>query len=140
MKKTLLVVLAAWLLMPLNTFAQTYQALWKQVEDARNKDLPRQALTHLKKIEAKAQKECVYGQLLKASLQTASVQTDISPDSLAPAVVRIEQQHEAAKDPVLQMVYATVLYKVYSDNPSLDNDTSTKPSIIANWQWPSQTC
>ena len=126
MKKTLLVVLAAWLLMPLNTFAQTYQALWKQVEDARNKDLPRQALTHLKKIEAKAQKECVYGQLLKASLQTASVLTDISPDSLAPAVVRIEQQYEAAKDPVLQMVYATVLYKVYSDNPSLDNDTFDK--------------
>ena len=103
MKKTLLVVLAAWLLMPLNTFAQTYQALWKQVEDARNKDLPRQALTHLKKIEDKAQKECVYGQLLKASLLTANVQMDISSDSVAPVIMRIEQQYAAAKEPVLQM-------------------------------------
>ena len=126
MKKTLLVVLAAWLLMPLNTFAQTYQALWKQVEDARNKDLPRQALTHLKKIEDKAQKECVYGQLLKASLLTANVQMDISSDSVAPVIMRIEQQYAAAKEPVLQMVYATVLYKVFSDNPSLDNDTFDK--------------
>ena len=143
MKKTLLVVLAAWLLMPLNTFAQTYQALWKQVEDARSKDLPRQALTHLKKIEDKAQKERVYGQLLKASLLTASVEMDISPDSLAPAVARIERQHAAAKDQVLQMVYATVLYKVYSHNPSLDNGTfdkaqhyrqlaMAKPDLLAN--------
>ena len=143
MKKTLLVVLAAWLLMPLNIFAQTYQVLWKQVEDARGKDLPRQALTHLKKIESKAQKECAYGQLLKASLLTASVEMDISPDSLAPAIARIERQQAVAKDPVLQMVYAAVLYKVYSDNPSLDNDTSDKqksyrklamvhPELLAN--------
>ena len=143
MKKTLLVVLAAWLLMPLNTFAQTYQALWKQVEDARNKDLPRQALTHLKKIEDKAQKERVYGQLLKASLLTASVEMDISPDSLAPAVARIESQRAATTDSVLQMVYATILYKVYSDNPSLDNDNGdkakhyrllamAKPDVLAN--------
>jgi uncharacterized protein YfaS (alpha-2-macroglobulin family) len=143
MKKTLLVVLAVWLLMPLNTFAQTYQALWKQVEVARSKDLPRQALTHLKKIETKAQKECAYGQLLKASLLTASVEMDISPDSLAPAIGRIERQQAVAKDPVLQMVYAAVLYKVYSDNPSLDNDTSDKqrnyrklamvhPELLAN--------
>ena len=85
MKKTLLVVLAACLLLPLNTFAQTYQTLWKQVENARDKDLPRQALTHLQKIEDKAQKEKAYGQLLKATLLTANIQQNIAPDSLAPA-------------------------------------------------------
>ena len=126
MKKTLLVVLAACLLLPLNTFAQTYQSLWKQVEDARDKDLPRQALTHLQKIEDKAQKEKAYGQLLKATLLTANVQQDISPDSLAPAVARIERQAKTTTDPVLKMVYATVLYKVYSLNPSIDNETFDK--------------
>jgi len=126
MKKTLLVVLAACLLLPINTFAQTYQSLWKQVENARDKDLPRQALTHLQKIEDKAKKEKAYGQLLKATLLTANVQQDIAPDSLAPAVARIEQQAKEATDPVLQMVYATVLYKVYSLNPSIDNETSDK--------------
>jgi hypothetical protein len=126
MKKTLLVVLAACLLLPLNTFAQTYQTLWKQVENARDKDLPRQALTHLQKIEDKAQKEKAYGQLLKATLLTANIQQDIAPDSLAPAVARIEQQAKAATDPVLQMVYATVLHKVYSLNPSIDNETFDK--------------
>ena len=126
MKKTLLVVLAACLLLPMNTFAQTYQSLWKQVENARDKDLPRQALTHLQKIEEKAKKEKAYGQLLKATLLTANVQQDIAPDSLAPAVARIERQAKAATDPVLQMVYATVLYKVYSLNPSIDNETFDK--------------
>lgn len=96
------------------------------MENARDKDLPRQALTHLQKIEEKAKKEKVYGQLLKATLLTANVQQDIAPDSLAPAVARIEQQAKAATDPVLQMVYATVLYKVYSLNPSIDNETSDK--------------
>ena len=126
MKKTLLVVLAAWLLLPMNTFAQTYQALWKQVESARNKDLPRQALTHLQQIETKALQEKAYGQLLKAELLAANVQQDISPDSLAPAIARIEQQAKATTDEVLQMVYATVLYKVYSLNSSIDNETSDK--------------
>ena len=126
MKKALLVVLAAWLLLPMNTLAQTYQALWKQVENARDKDLPRQALTHLQKIETKALQEKAYGQLLKAELLTANVQQDISPDSLAPAVSRIEQQAKASTDEVLQMVYATVLYKVYSLNPSIDNETFDK--------------
>ncbi len=110
----------------MNTFAQTYQTLWKQVENARDKDLPRQALTHLQKIEDKAQKEKAYGQLLKATLLTANVQQDIAPDSLAPAIARIERQAKEATDPVLQMVYATVLYKVYSLNPSIDNETFDK--------------
>ena len=96
------------------------------MENARDKDLPRQALTHLQKIEEKAKKEKAYGQLLKATLLTANVQQDIAPDSLAPAVARIERQAKAATDPVLQMVYATVLYKVYSLNPSIDNETSDK--------------
>lgn len=96
------------------------------MENARDKDLPRQALTHLQKIEDKAQKEKAYGQLLKATLLTANVQQDIAPDSLAPAVARIERQAKAATDPVLQMVYATVLYKVYSLNPSIDNETFDK--------------
>lgn len=118
--------MAAWLLIPMAMVAQTYSALWKQVEDARNKDLPRQALTHLKKIELKAQQEKAYGQLLKATLLTANVQMDIAPDSLAPAVARIEKQCATEKDPVLQMVYATILSKIYEDNPRLDNDTFDK--------------
>jgi hypothetical protein len=126
MTRKYLMMLAAWLLIPVAMTAQTYSALWKQVENAQEKDLPKTALSHLTKIETKARQDKAYGQLLKAALTTLKLQGDIAPDSLAPAVVRIEQQYEAAKDPVLQMVYATVLYKVYSDNPSLDNDTFDK--------------
>ena len=126
MKKTLFIILTIALLLPMSTVAQTYQSLWKQVEEARSKDLPRQALSHLQKIETKAQQEHSYGHLLSATLQIANIQTEISSDSLAPAVLRIERQAQATTDPVLQMVYATILYKVYTDNPSIADDTANK--------------
>ena len=124
MKKTLLVVLAAWLLMPMNTLAQTYQALWKQVETAQEKDLPKTAIAQLAKIETKARQERAYGQLLKAALTTLKVQGGIAPDSLAPAVERMEQQLESSSDVALQAVYATALSKIFSDNSVLEDYTA----------------
>ena len=44
MKKTLFIILTIALLLPMSTVAQTYQSLWKQVEEARSKDLPRHCL------------------------------------------------------------------------------------------------
>ena len=89
MKRNFLVLLAVMLLVPMGIFSQTYQDLWKQVEKALDKDLPKTAMEHLQKIEAKAQKERAYGQLLRATLSYARQQSQIAPDSLQPAVVRL---------------------------------------------------
>ena len=56
-------MMAALLLVPMGLFSQTYQDMWKQVEQALDKDLPKTAMEHLQKIESKAQKERAYGQL-----------------------------------------------------------------------------
>jgi hypothetical protein len=120
-KKALMVVLAAWLLMPMTIFGQTYQSLWKQVQTAQDKDLPKTVLAHLTEIEVKARKERAYGQLLKASLMSARVQGNIAPDSIAPAIRRLELQLEHTHELALQAVYATVLSKIYDANNNLDN-------------------
>ena len=116
MKQKLLIMLAAMLLVPMGIFSQTYEDLWKQVEKALDKDLPKTAMEHLQKIEAKAQKERAYGQLLRATLSYARQQSRIAPDSLQPAVVRLEKKAEATQDVALKAVYHTVLSKIYEDN------------------------
>ena len=121
MNKKIGLMLAAWLLIPMAMVAQTYSALWKQVEEAQEKDLPKTALTHLTKIETKARQERAYGQLLKAALTTVKMKGEIAPDSVAPAVKRLEQQLENTREVALQAVYATVLSRIFSDNSELED-------------------
>ena len=89
MKQKTFIIVAIFLLMPLGVFSQTYNDLWKQVRQAEDKDLPKTAISHLEKIEKKAQREKAYGQLLKSTLSHAQLMADVAPDSLAPAVSRL---------------------------------------------------
>jgi len=98
---------------------QTYKELWKQAEEAEKKDLPRTQYDVLMKIVAKAQKEGQYGQLMAAELAGSRVMTEIAPDSLQPAVERMEKRYHDATDKALATVYAVVLKKIYNDNPEL---------------------
>ena len=99
---------------------QTYTALWKQAGEAEKKDLPRTQYDVLMKIVDKAQKEGEYGQLMAAELAGSRVMTTIAPDSLQPAVERMEERYRQAKDKALATVYATVLRRIYRDNQQLE--------------------
>ena len=101
-------------------FGQTYSSLWKQAEEAEKKDLPRTQYDVLMKIVNKAQKEGQYGQLMAAELAGSRVMATIAPDSLQPAVERMEERYHHAKDKALSAVYATVLKKIYEDNSQLE--------------------
>ena len=101
-------------------FGQTYSALWKQADAAEEKDLPRTQYDVLMKIVGKAQKEGEYGQLMAAELAGSRVMATIAPDSLQPAVERMEQRYRATTDKALAAVYATVLKKIYDDNRELE--------------------
>ena len=119
MRRRLALLIAAALLTPISIIAQTYKSMWKQVEEAQEKDLPKTAMTHLQKIEKKATKERAYGQLLKSTLLYAKLQAEVAPDSLRPAVDRLEKQEKAAKDIALKAVYDVSLSKIYADNHEL---------------------
>ncbi len=95
--------------------AQSYSSLWKQFDKACDKDLPKSELTILGQIRDKAQEDRAYGQLLKSELQTISVQTSVSPDSLMPQVKRYERIAAETNDAVLSAVYCSTLGHVYRD-------------------------
>ena len=99
---------------------QTYSSLWKQAEEAEKKDLPRTQYDVLMKIVDKAQKEGQYGQLMAAELAGSRVMTAIAPDSLQPAVDRMEERYRQTTDKALSTVYAVVLQKIYKDNSQLE--------------------
>lgn len=114
-------LLALLLLLPGVMWADSYTALWKQYSSAESKDLPKTQLSVLDRITRKAQAAADYGQLLKATLLHAVVQTRVSPDSLAVEVSRLEGMAEEArhKDMVLAAVYGSVLGRIYKENDEL---------------------
>lgn len=129
MKKSAIIAIIACLMMPMMIFGQTYSSLWKKAEEAEKKDLPKSQYETLQQIVQKATKEKVYGQLLKAELNACQVMQGIAPDSIKPAVARIQQRCDATTDPVLKVVYQTVLWRVWQDNPRLseEDDESERP-------------
>ncbi len=112
-------------------FGQTYSALWKQADEAEQKDLPRTQYDVLMKIVKKAQKEGEYGQLMAAELAGSRAMANVAPDSLQPAVERMEQRYREATDKALSAVYATVLKKVYDDNNQLERDEELTVTLDA---------
>ena len=117
MKKCLTLLMAC--MISLFGFGESYSNLWKRVEQAQRKDLPKTEVEVLEKIVAKARKGHDYGQLLKAELLKAQAQAAIAPDSLMPAAQRLVAQSEATEDKVLKVVYQTVLYRLGMSNYDL---------------------
>ena len=120
MKKFLFFVIVA-LMAPLSIMnGQTYSHLWKQVEKAVADDLPQTEQQLLRQIAQKAELEREYGQLLKAELQEARALTNVSGDSLKPAIERLVNREQQAKDEPLRAVYNTVIGYIYKNCPTLD--------------------
>ena len=123
-----IVILLMFLVIPMRIMADNYTELWKRVEAAAQKDLPQTQIKLLDKIAAKAERERSYGQLLKAQLWRAKVQTEVSPDSLQPAVERLRAAEERVgeKEPVLAAVYVqaavTVACGLYPRQQSGETD------------------
>ncbi len=112
------------LVMPLFLHAQSYDSLWKQVEDAVNKDLPKTEMEVLQRIIGKAQSEKQYGHLLKAELTKSFVQVHITPDSLMAVVRELDEKVTMTEktDPAMAAVYCSVLGHIYASNiPNLDD-------------------
>ena len=96
-------------------FGQNYNKLWEAVREAEAKDLPKTQMEALQKIVDKATRDDDYGQLLKAGLQQAKVQLNISPDSLDRIISDLERQALAYEhtQPVMAAVLNAVLGQVY---------------------------
>ena len=110
-----------------NVSAQTYQMLWKQVEEAQKKDLPQTAIRQLKPIREKALKEKSYGNFLRSALLQTKLQTEIAPDSLLSEVQKLENIASTTADKVLRAVCCVVLCQIYEqETTAFGNDWKTK--------------
>lgn len=128
MKHRLLLVVFAALMIPAAVSADSYTTLWKREAEAREKDLPKTRIDILDRIIAKAEADKAYGQLLKAQVTRIGVSATVSPDSLAPAVSRLEAEAKRVEsvDVVLAAVYNSVLGTVYRERPSLSDDAAAR--------------
>ena len=146
--RKLLTVLTLLFVVSFNMFAQSYVELWKQVDIAGGKDLPKTQISVLKNIIRKAQKEKSYGNLLAAELLTSSLHTKISPDSADVEKARLEKLCAKAEktDKVLYAVYNCVLGKIL-DRDDTDGKVAdsyfdkamANPALLAGVQYSKYT-
>lgn len=103
-----------FIFIPMFTFADSYNSLWKLYEEAARKDLPQSQKSVLDKIIVKATAEKQYGHLLKAELTRMDVTVLVTPDSLETEIKKLEQKEINLRksDHVLAAVYETVLGKI----------------------------
>lgn len=96
----------------LGAAAQTYDALWKQVDNAIEKDLPQTALAVVKQIYAKAVAETNDGQTLAALLTVYQLGDEIAPDSGRVALQRLEAAANRETRPVVKSLYQCAVAKL----------------------------
>ena len=128
MRQRLLFIIFVIVMVPTMMYADSYTTLWKKEAAAREKDLPKTQIEILDKIIAKAEADRAYGHLLKAQVSKMGAWSSISPDSLAPAVRRLEADAKKAesKDVVLAAVYNSVIGTVYKKRPTLCDDAAAR--------------
>lgn len=128
MRQRLLFIIFVIAMVPTMMYADSYTTLWKKEAAAREKDLPKTQIEILDKIIAKAEADRAYGHLLKAQVSKMGAWSSISPDSLAPAVRRLEADAKKAesKDVVLAAVYNSVIGTVYKKRPTLCDDAAAR--------------
>ena len=131
MKKILTILAVGIIFLPLALDAQNYSSLWKQVKTAQDKDLPQTEYDLLMQIADKAEVDKDYGQLLKAKIQALNAITVINPDSLMPALKRIEASYNSTNNKVMKSVYAAILYKLYNgmNKTDVEEDSEAKAKM-----------
>lgn len=93
MKRILTILLLSVLVLGMSAQGD-YTSLWKQCENAQKKDQPKTALSAVRKIEAKAEKEKHYGHLFAALFTEKNLLGEISRDSIAPMEKRMEAKYQ----------------------------------------------
>lgn len=95
---------------------QSYQVLWKNVEAATKKDLPKTEQKTLLQIIQKATQEEDYGNLLAAELQYSTSILKVSPDSIDREISLLEQKANRAEasNKVLYALYNLIIGHYYS--------------------------
>jgi len=110
--KNRIILLAISIMLAVAMQAQTYDQLWKRVEQMEQKDLPKSVITEAQEIYRKAKKERNVPQMMKAYLTMMACRKNISPDSLA---VDIKGLEEWAASSQTEVPDKAVLYSILGE-------------------------
>lgn len=129
MRRIAIIVISLLVLLPVAAVGQSFSTLWKQATQAEQRDLPRTQVEVLRKIAKKAEAEKSYGQLLRAQLKCLTVMNSVSPDSLLPAIRRMEEDRGRAANATLRAVYDAALCKIYREAAGLGDSAQAKAAF-----------
>jgi hypothetical protein len=140
-------LLCAWLLCMAGSLgctvqAQSFGSLWKQLEQAEKKSLPKSVIQLADRIYAKAESEQNAGQLLKAYIVRSAAQESLTPDSFYIRLQRLEAWAAKETKPVNRAVLHSLLAGEYADyaasnrwqlNQRTDLDVAELPADLREW-------
>lgn len=95
--------------------AQTFEQLWKQVEQAQKNGLPQSAIRITEEIFSKGEKEKKAPQMLKAYVWRMQLQGELTPDSFYVDLKGLEQWALRSNDGVERAVLHSLLAEYYAD-------------------------
>lgn len=107
--KTRIFSLVLLLVLAVTLQAQTYDQFWKNVEQMKQKDLPKSVIAEAQRIYDKAKKERNVPQMMKAYLTMMDSRGSITPDSIQVDVKGLEEWAEASST---QVQDKAVLYSI----------------------------
>lgn len=110
--KTRIILLVLSMMLAVTMQAQSYDQLWKRVEQMEQKDLPKSVIAEAQEIYQKAKNERDVPQMMKAYLTIMAYRESISPDSL---VVDVKGLEEWADSPQTEVPDRAVLYSVLGE-------------------------
>ena len=142
--KTFFLFATLFSLFTMNAYSQgpikKYETAWKKVEDFVKKNLPKSALTEVKKIYQLAKKEKQDAQIIKSLVYMAGLQSENRDDNEVFSITEIEKEIAISKEPVtaiLNSLLAEMYWNYYQQKRwDLYNRTKTanfKKDDIATW-------
>lgn len=93
--------------------AQSYDKLWQEAKAHVDNDLPKSAIEMVNKIQQKAVAEGNDAQLLRVMLTQRMLGAELSADSVAPCLQRMEAALAAETKPAMQALWHVALAKCY---------------------------
>ena len=103
--------------------AQSYDQMWREVENLEKKDLPKSVIGQMDRIYVKATTERNAPQMMKAFLVRAEKKVSLSPDSLAGQMDALCQWAAEEKDTVARAVLNHVMGACLLESRNADVDT-----------------
>lgn len=98
--------------------AQTFDSLWKQVEQAQKKDLPKTVIQLTSDIFRKAEMEKNSPEMLKAYMVRGKYREMLTPDSLYANLKGLEQWAQEASKPIDRAILHSIIAGIYADYAS----------------------